>query len=97
MVDPIQRVEELIDRNLDDVPNSCLRLRENQGLFLLLTFRGNLEWHRRINELHFKVRVFRDLRRCCWCDWKLIAMKLAELVDHLLEVGPYDQSHTPTT
>ena len=59
MVDHIQRVQEVIHKYLDDVPNSYLRLGENRALFFLLTLRGDPERYYRINVLDPKVQVFR--------------------------------------
>jgi len=63
MVEHIYHVGTVVDKHLDNVPNSCLRFRENQTLNLLLTLRGDARWHYWVNELHPKVWAFRDWMR----------------------------------
>ena len=85
----IHQVWIVIDRYLDDVPNSCQRFEENQVLFLLLTLGGDLKWHYRVNELYPKVRVFREWKRCSWCDWEPMGISLVS--EHLRDESLYDQ------
>ena len=56
----VHQVQAIMDRYLDDMPNSCLRFAENQVLFFLLILQEDLKWHYRVTELHPKVRMFRD-------------------------------------
>ena len=34
-------------------------------------------------------------RDCCLCKWHAMGFNLNELVDHLMDVGPYDEPPTP--
>ena len=34
-------------------------------------------------------------RDCCLCKWQPMGFNLNELVDHLMDVGPYDEPPTP--
>jgi len=37
---------------LEDMPNSYLKIEDNQVVFLLLTLKGDPQWHYRVDELH---------------------------------------------
>ena len=43
--DHIEHVRWVLARYLEDVPHSCLRIKDNRELFLLLTLKGDPEWH----------------------------------------------------
>ena len=47
----IRHVRWVLARYLDDVLNSCLRIEDNRVIFLLLTSKGDPEWHYQVEEL----------------------------------------------
>jgi len=72
-----------------------LRFDHNQALFFLLTLWGDPLWRYTVNELHPEERAFMVAGDCCLCKWQPINFNLNELVDHLIDVGPYDEPPTP--
>jgi len=54
--DHIRCVRWVLARYLNDRPNSCLGIENNRVVFLLMTLKGDPEWHCRVNELHPQAR-----------------------------------------
>ena len=59
MWEHVWQVGRMIIRYFEVVPNSCLRFKENQTFFLLLTLKGDPKWRYRVNELHPRAREVR--------------------------------------
>jgi len=91
----LERVEIFVHGRLAEVPDDCLRFDHNHALFFLLTLWGNPLWRYRVEKLHPGERAFMVARDCCLCKWQPMGFNLNELVDHVMDVGPYDEPPTP--
>jgi len=91
----LERVKIFFFARLAEVPTDCLRFGQNQTFFFLLTLLRDPMWHYRINQLHPKRRPIEIPRGCSLCEWEPMEMTLNELVDYLIDVGPYEEPPTP--
>ena len=92
MWEHIRNVRWAIAKYLEDVPNSYLRFKDNQALFLFLTLKGDLKWHYRVDEMHLTVHDYLPWGRCYWCDWQPMGMSVTDLIDHLRLEAPVTKS-----
>jgi len=93
----LERVKIFIHGRLAEVPDDCLRFDHNQALFFLLTLWGDPLRRYRVEELHPGERAFMVARDYCLCKWQPTGFNLNELVDHLMDVGPYAEPPTPNS
>jgi len=94
--DHIYHVRWALARYLEDVPNSCLRIEDNWVFFLMLTLKGDPEWHYRVDELHLQARNHQPWGKYYWCNWEPMGMSMVDLISYLRLEGPYGQEHIPT-
>jgi len=93
----LEQVETFIHGRSEAIPNDYLRFGHNQAPFFLLNLLGDLVWRYRVRELHPRTRLFTFFGRYCVCGREPTRMNLAGLVDHLIDMGPYDQPPTLST
>jgi len=91
----LEQVKIFIHGRLAEFPNDCLRFDHNEALFFLLTLWGDPLRRYRVEKLHRGERVFMVARDCCLCKWQPMGFNLNELVDHLMDAGPYDEPPMP--
>ena len=93
----LERIETFLHRRLEGILSDYLRFGHNQVVFFLLTFLSDLVWRCRVSELHPKNKLFHFVRRCYLCDWEPLGLDLEGLVDHLIDIRPYNQPPNPDT
>jgi len=88
--DHIRHVKWVLARHLEDVPHCCLRIEDNRVIFLLLTLKGDLERHYRVDELQSRAHDHRQCGKYCWCDWEPMGMSIVDLINYLRLEVPHD-------
>jgi len=91
----LEQAHTFLQVRLEEIPNDCLIFVHNQTLFFLLTHKRDPLWHYRVKRLHPRLRSFHIDGRCCLCDWVPMEMTMGELVDYLIDIGPYEEPPTP--